>query len=192
MVEHAVDDDVDAAFVHFMHELEEQLVGLGPDPRRGIVRDFGGHQPAVARGVGTKIRVDVVTGAAVVFVMGGRFEHRVQIDCADAEVLKVTELADDTLKVAPVAAPLQIEPDIMSVFVFPGLQPVPVGCPRMGTQRGCMIVGPRPFLIGRNRIVRGIAVEKTLRENLVPDDAPGPVGNGCVLGIIHRTNYSLR
>ena len=77
----------------------------------------------------------MMIGATVIFMVRGRFKYRIQIECTDAEFLQVVEFFDDALQIAPVAAPLDVIPDVPAVFVLPGLHFVPVGCPGRGAQR---------------------------------------------------------
>src|SRR3954452_1633252 len=84
-------------------QLEKQLVGGGPLPARGGAC-FRRHQLEVARRIGAKMWIDVMEGAAVVFVKRAGVKDGIEINGVDSQLGQVVELVDHTLQVATVAA----------------------------------------------------------------------------------------
>ena len=70
VIEDAVDHDLDTPFVGFFDQLEKQFVRGGPFPR-GRISGLAAvaNDLEIALGIGTEIRIDVVEGVAVVFVL---------------------------------------------------------------------------------------------------------------------------
>ena len=143
----------------FGNQLERQLIGFGPHPGFRIAGVFFGHQSTVAFGVGTEIRINVMVTGAVVFVVRGRIEDRIQINGIDAKILQVIELVDDPLQIAAVAATLHVLPELrFAVGFFVILQLVPITAPGVHTPllRRLHRVGTRD--VGHGRVIRRIAV----------------------------------
>ena len=155
MIEHAVEDDLDAT-------------------GGGI-----GHQRVLEIAVAAEVAADRKVIARVVAVVGAGLEHRVEIDDGDAEPLQVGQLRVYALQVATevVAAfrPFgagRTGVDIMRTIAFGQGVPQPVldlrVCCRLelrgaGVGRRRVVVAE----VGRAGIVGGAAVAEAIRENLV-------------------------
>ena len=170
MVEHAVEDDADAALVRLINHLQGQLIGLGPHPGFRVARVFGGHQGAVAFRIGAEIRVDVVVAGAIVFVVGRRIEDRIQVDGVDAEILQVIELVDDALDITAITPALHVLPQLrFAIGFFVILQLIPIAAPRVHAPllRWRHRIGAGD--VGDGRVVRRVAIAVPVREDLIPD-----------------------
>src|SRR5215213_606213 len=105
---------------------------------------------------------------SIVFVRGRRPENRRQVNSINNKRFNIIQLIDHTLQIASVAPALEIVPDIFAVLFFIGLQFIPITCPWMNLKGGGIVKRISAVLIACLRIVRGIAIKKTFRKDLVP------------------------
>jgi len=174
VIKDPVEDDAHAAAVHLADELEHQPVGRSPLPGSGIDGVLAGDDGPVPGGIGPEVGIDVVIGGAVVFVQRGGGENRIEVEGGDAQFLQIVQFFNDAGEVAAVAPPLDIEPDVAAGGLFPGLEFVPVGAPGRDPPGRGEIMRPGAADILQGRIVGGVAVAKTLGEDLVPDRLARP------------------
>ena len=173
VVEYAVEHHPHAPGVGLLEELEEQPVGAGPLPRRGIAR-LPLHRREVAGGIGAEVRIDVMKGTAVVLVERAGVEHGVEIDRRHAEVLKVVESVDDALDVAAVAAVEDsVLEEVRADLLFPESAGIPVAGPRRHLPRDRNLILER---LPRG-VIGAVAIRESLGEKLIKHRVRDPVGH---------------
>ena len=166
VIEDAVEDHLEPHRVGLGDEVEEELVGLRPGPRRGIVGlGFPGFLDVSLE---SEVVVDVAIVGGVVLVHRIGFEHRIEIDRIDAQRPHVRQRLDQALHIPAVATLPDVPFALVKVFVaglFAGLRLPPVGLP-----------ADEIFVRFVGGIVVRIAIAEALGEDLVPDGVFGPVG----------------
>ena len=169
MVEHAVDDDFNAHFVHFFHQLGEVFVRL-------FKVGFIGYAADIFRRVAVvlfpalhivveivldygKMRVDIVVVLRVVLVVGRRHEQRVEVHRLNSEIFKVLQLLFHALQIAAVKV-VDVERVGNSVPVMNFV--------RMSARIVILVVA---------NVVLRIAVAEAVDVNLIEHPALRPVGH---------------
>ena len=112
--------------------------------------------------------IDMVVKGSVVLMVGGGLENRIKVDRCNPEVLQVVQSINDALQIAPISAPDEVEPDILSICFFVGLQLIPIRGPGVDLPGGSQIMRQSAFEISQRRVGIWIAVAKAFREYLIP------------------------
>ena len=171
-------------------QIQEKAVGGGPAPGGRIAGVLGGPDLPILFRIGPEIVVDMVEHAGIVLMQRSRFEQRIEINRGNAEVLKVIQAVDHPLQVASIAAQAGhcvkirfagLSPVEMLVPVdslFPGLQLIPVAGPGADLPICRKKIRPAAFHVAQLRVITGIPVPKTFREDLVPYRLLGPFRRG--------------
>ena len=169
MIENAVYDDPHSARVNFLYELGKVRVAFFEVFMRGYPLYISGRIAVVMlpelHAVVQIIldyrdmRVDMVVVLCVVFMVGGRNEQRVEINCLDAQILQVVELCLNALQIAAVEAA-----DVELVGQF-----IPFHNP--------LGVSARVIIFVVLYVIRGVAVAEAVGEYLVKYRTLRPFGN---------------
>ena len=169
MVENTIDHHLDPALVRFFDQLKEQLVRRGPLPSRGIGRFAAvADDLEITLRIGPEVRINVVEGVAVVFVLRATVKNRVEFERGDAELLQIVEFVDHPLQVTAVATMkntvlVKAVPDCL----FPRVADEVIARPRRHPPSAH--VREVHFQRFAGGVVGRIAVAEALRKNLIPN-----------------------
>jgi|GEM_PF-5381154 len=145
------------------------------------MRNFRFNFFSVSLRIGTEVRINMMISCTIIFMKRWCFKNRIKINCTDAKIFEIIQFIDYSLQITSVSSALNIKPNILSIFLFIWLKPIPIRIPGMNLPRRSMIMRPGTFYIFNCGIIIRITISKTFRKNLVPNNFLCPFRHKVIL-----------